>query len=404
MIAPDSVAQLSAIVADAHATSKKIAIAGGGTLRLGRPAPQYDVQLSLRALDHLLAYEFADLTVSVQAGMTLAVFAKHLQSHQQFVPLDAPLAKKATIGGTLASGWFGPRRHMYGRPRDFVIGCKVVLADGTPAAAGGMVVKNVTGYDMSKLYIGSLGTLAIFVECNFKTMPAPGAMRVLLFRLPENTRGRAISQLMELPVFPSVAVAIRGFAKEIDGEDGFDGRLFLMFEGSPALIERATRDARTALGKAGVPETIVLDRGVPDAFAKLLDAYVKSLGQRSVTYRCSGLPDRADERYETMQRIGQEHHLHPESLTDLMNGDIVMRVTERDPLKFAARIEPFDDALHAAFPNAAIIAAPDSLRSVLDVWGAIPSGIEKMRRLKAQFDPKFILNPGRFIGDPPTFR
>ncbi len=400
MIAPKSVAQLSAIVADAHAEGKRIAVRGGGTLHLGRPVHDGDITLSLLGLNKLVACEFSDLTVSVQAGMSLATFARTVQEQRQFVPLDAPLPKKATIGGTLASGWLGPRRHFYGRSRDFVIGCQVVLADGTPASAGGMVVKNVTGYDMSKLYIGSLGTLAIFVQCNFKTLPIPQAMRALVCRLPEGTRSKAITQVAQLPITPSLAVALNGFEREINGEDGTDGRLFLLYEGTAAVIERATRDLRSAFGKTGVPETLILDHGVPEAFGKLLDAYVKSIGDRSVTYRSTGLSDQANARSREMQELANTHRLQVDSITDLMNGDVTLRVSERDAQKFLARIEPFDDALHVAFPNAAIIAGPDLLRSTLDVWGKLPPAIDQMRRLKAQFDPKSILNPGRFIGDP----
>ncbi|MDQ6932661.1 MAG: FAD-binding oxidoreductase [Candidatus Eremiobacteraeota bacterium] len=400
MIAPQSADEVSAAVKDACANGKRIAIEGGATLQIGRPANGCDVTLSLRRLNKLEAYEFSDLTVSVQAGMTVAAFGRILQEHQQFVPLDAPLAKKATVGGTLAGGWLGPRRHYYGRSRDFVIGCKVVLADGTPANAGGMVVKNVTGYDMSKLYIGSLGTLAIFVQCNFKTLPSPKAKRVLLCRLPENTRSRAIAQASGLHIAPSVAVAVNGFARVIDGEDGADGRLFLMFEGTSTVIERATRDVRSALGKAGVPETVIVDRGVSETFGRLLDAYTRSIGERSVTYRSTGLADRVVARSAEMLQLGREHHLHPEMITDLMNGDVTLRVTDRDLHKFSSRIQHFDEAIHAAFPNAAIIAASDLLRGRLNVWGELPMAIEKMRRLKMQFDPEGTLNPGRFIGDP----
>lgn len=400
MIAPQSVDEVSATVKDACANGKRIAVEGGTTLAIGRPTNGCDVTLSLRRLNKLEAYEFSDLTISVQAGMTLATFGRILQEHRQFVPLDAPLAKKATVGGTLAGGWLGPRRHYYGRSRDFVIGCKVVLADGTLANAGGMVVKNVTGYDMSKLYIGSLGTLAIFVQCNFKTLPAPKAMRVLLCRLPENTRPRAIAQVSGLQIAPSVAVAINGFQRIIDGVDGADGRLFLLFEGTPAVIERATREVRSAFGKAGVPETVVIDRGVSETFGRLLDAYTRSIGERSVTYRSSGLADCVVERSAEMLQLGREHHLHPEMITDLMNGDVTLRVTDRDAHKFYSRIQQFDEVFHAAFPNAAIIAASDLLRGKLDVWGELPMAIEKMRRLKRQFDPQGILNPGRFIGDP----
>ena len=109
-------------------------------------------------------------------------------------------AADATIGGTLSAGWLGPRRHLYGRPRDFVIGSIAVLPDGTIAHAGGMVVKNVSGYDMSRLYVGSFGTLAVLVQINLKTIAAQPVARMFHLRLPEGTRERALAQFKHLPI------------------------------------------------------------------------------------------------------------------------------------------------------------------------------------------------------------
>ncbi len=212
-------------------------------------------------LNRLLAHEEHDLTCSVQAGMTLAHFSQALAQHGQFVPIDAPLRSKATVGGTLAAGWLGPRRHLYGRMRDFAIGSRVVLADGTIAAAGGMVVKNVSGYDMTKLYIGSFGTLGAIAQVNFKTLPLPAARRLLVASLPEGSRSRALAHLAALPVTPAAAICAEGFGKNVEGEDGIDGRLFLLLEGSRTFIDRATREIRSALGRAGVPGTTILDTG-----------------------------------------------------------------------------------------------------------------------------------------------
>ena len=108
--------------------------------------------------------------------------------------LTAPLPAEATVGGTLAAGWRGPRRHLYGPPRDWAIGSSVVLTDGTVARAGGMVVKNVAGYDLSRLYVGSFGTLCVQVRANLKTLPLPQRTRAFQAALPRRhapTRDRA---------------------------------------------------------------------------------------------------------------------------------------------------------------------------------------------------------------------
>ncbi len=128
---------------------------------MGFPPERVDVTLSTGALKGVVANERADLVIAALAGTTIAELANLLAAQRQFVPFDAPQRRYATLGGTLAAGWLGPRRHLYGRPRDYVLGSTIVLADGTIARAGGMVVKNVAGYDMTRLYVGSFGTLGV---------------------------------------------------------------------------------------------------------------------------------------------------------------------------------------------------------------------------------------------------
>ncbi len=131
-------------------------------------------------------YDPRDMTAGIEAGTTLAEIARVLAEHGQWIPFDAPLPARATAGGTLAAGWAGPRRAAYGRARDLVIGSTIALTDGTLARAGGMVVKNVTGYDMSKLYVGSLGTLGVIVRANFKALPRPAARRLAIAPIRRN--------------------------------------------------------------------------------------------------------------------------------------------------------------------------------------------------------------------------
>ena len=153
---------------------------GGGTQRsLGNPPRSYDLALDTRSLDRLIQYEPADLTVTVEAGMSLARLEEILAAEGQFLPLEAPCPSSATVGGMLAAACFGPMSLSYGQPRDWLIGVKVVNADGRVTKGGGQVVKNVTGYDMNKLYTGSLGTLGVIVEASFKVAPKPAVSTTL---------------------------------------------------------------------------------------------------------------------------------------------------------------------------------------------------------------------------------
>jgi glycolate oxidase FAD binding subunit len=396
---PENVEALSEIVARCDREGRKILIVGGNTLAgMGFPPEQLDVTLLTSGLASIVAYERSDLTIAAQAGATIQMVGALLAANGQFVPFDAPRPQYATLGGTLAAGWLGPRRHVYGRPRDYVLGSTIVLADGTIARAGGMVVKNVAGYDMSRLYVGSFGTLGVLAQVNLKTLARYPRARVFLAPLPERTRTRACHQLGALAIAPAAAFWIEGFHNAVDGEAGPEGRVVILLEGSEALLERATRDLRSALGRAGVPETRIVDAGARESFERVVDSYVASLGERSVTYRLYGTPDESERRVIALQELAQRFLLRAESIVDLMNGDIVLRVSDLDTHALGAKIEAFDDALHEAEPQAQVVAGDHPHRVYLRVWGAPPASIERMQALKARFDPNGTLNPGRFVG------
>lgn len=390
---------LRTLVAECDRNGRTVEIAGGGTLRgFGALPPKADVTVNMTAFADLLTHEFHDLTCATQSGIRLGAFSELLAKRGQFVPIDVPLRRKATVGGSLASGWLGPRRHFYGRARDLVIGSQVVLADGTLANAGGMVVKNVSGYDMSKLYIGSFGTLGIITQLNFKTLPLPKRRRALVAKLPENTRARAAAQVATSAITPAAAFCVEGYRKSIDGEDGIDGRMYILLEGSEGLVDRATRELRSALGRAGVPETAILDAGAWESFERVLDASIANVGERSITYRALGLPGDAIERATALRDAANRRELFTDVLVDVMNGDVFLRVSERDSRAFAEKIEACDDEIRSLSPHSVIAAGDAPIRSSLNAWGAQPQAITKMRALKAQFDPRGILNRGRFTG------
>lgn len=399
VITPANAEELAAALRACDAAGEAVVIVGGGTLQsLGHAPSRYDVALRTAALTRVLEYEHRDLTIAVEAGLTVATLERTLAKRGQFVPLDAPGAARSTVGGVLASGWLGPRRAKYGTPRDFVIGTTIVLADGTISKAGGMVVKNSTGYDLSRFYCGSLGTLGVLVRANFKTLPSPAARRVALVALPERTRRRAMEHLALLDFEPAAVLAIAGFDDDIDGRDGAEGRLLLLFEGSTASVDRATRELRSALGSAGVSETTIFDAGAGAALARAIDAYVVRLGERSVTYRSRGLPSDLFERTALIAQHARREALRLELIEDVCTGDVIARVSTPAGGQLIERIGLFDAALHASLPRVSVLTAPEALRGGLAMWGAAPPALDMMRAIKTQFDPNATLAPGRFVG------
>src|SRR5260370_10647305 len=157
-----------------------LARGGGSRMHLGAIPEPFDVLIETGKLTRLLEHEAPDLTCQVEAGMTLADLQTQLATKGQWLPLDPPGTAQTTIGGILASNASGPKRLRYGTARDLVIGLQVVQASGDIARSGGRVVKNVAGYDLNKLYVGSLGTLGVIVEANFKLQPIPANERTLL--------------------------------------------------------------------------------------------------------------------------------------------------------------------------------------------------------------------------------
>ena len=158
---PQTVPELSQIIAVASEANLAITPWGGGTrLELGNKIERLDVVVGLSGLRRVVQHNPADLTATVESGITLGELQKKLTQQGQFLPLDPPLPDRATVGGSLATRTSGPLKWQFGNPRDFVIGMKVVQADGKVTRSGGQVVKNVSGYDMARLHIGGLGTLA----------------------------------------------------------------------------------------------------------------------------------------------------------------------------------------------------------------------------------------------------
>jgi glycolate dehydrogenase FAD-binding subunit len=169
---PQSVEQIAAALRLCSEAEAAVIPRGGGTaMAIGNLPRRADVVIETGKLNHVIEHDHANLTATVQSGITLNAVQTSLAPEKQFVPLDAPFPERATIGGIVTTNLNGPRRSYYGSVRDLVIGMRVVLASGEQIKAGGKVVKNVAGYDMCKLFVGSLGTLGIVTEVTLRMAP-----------------------------------------------------------------------------------------------------------------------------------------------------------------------------------------------------------------------------------------
>jgi glycolate oxidase FAD binding subunit len=332
-----------------------VPVGGGRASAMGDPLERCDVELHTSQLDRVLEHTPADMVVTVEAGITLEALQAELGKTRQFLPLDPFNSPGHTIGGLLATGWTGPLRQRFGSPRDFLIGIRVALPDGRLASAGGRVVKNVSGYDMMKLHLGAMGSLGVIVAASFKVFPNALHDITLEASYPSIEQAWVASdRALALPLAPA---ALELFSS---------GRLLARFLGSRDAVNR-----------------MVAELGWTEA-----DPSVWSEHSRRA--------------HESWARIAVPHHKLQATLLGLPAGaewwaSPGVGVVHWSIATTAQTVLEARTAAESAGGSLVLMAAPAGLRRELGAWGTPPSTLELMQRLKNAFDPKRVLNPGRFV-------
>ena len=387
VVEPATLEEAAEVLAACARDARAVAFVGGGTdLELGAPPRRLDVLLRTVRLRRLVEYAPADQIAVVEAGVPLAELQRQLSPHRQRLALDPPLAERATVGGIVAANAWGPRRHRFGAGRDLVVGMSFVRADGAVAKGGGKVVKNVAGFDVPRLLVGSLGTLALIGTVTFRLHPLPEADRtVLVPRLDAEGLRAFVVALKEVQLEPVAAVALL---------EGDALRLALRFEGFPPGVDEQLRRLFALCERLGC-QAEPLEDDDARAFWTRHD-HVRSRGglRAKISFPPARLVDglRAALRPLLGSLRGAAAVLYPTLGAAFAAGE------PDDPDAAARAVEQARAAL-APIPGALILcAAPAAVRARVDPWGPPPAGLSLMRSVKEQLDPEARLAPGRFVG------
>jgi glycolate oxidase FAD binding subunit len=404
---PGDVDEVSAVLAACSQAGAAVVPWGGGAhMGLGSLPKKFDVVLALGRMNHLIDHEPGDMTSTVQAGLALSHFQSQLGRHGQFLGLDPPGGSRATIGGILAANASGPRRLRYGAARDLLIGLRVVHADGTVTKGGAKVVKNVTGYDMNKLYVGSLGTLGVIVEATFRLYPIPPSERTWVASFPTAQKaGEAIAGILGSPIVPSAVELLNDTAAvTVGAQSGATPRLggVLLAVSVASVPEAVDAQIQTVRGMMrGAGDGLALDGQAHERFwAAVRDL---DLGDGALmALKASVLPARVAEAMEHGERLAAQQRLRVAIVSEAGTGVLRYSFRADDGADRIARLAGVVDPLRAFAAGAkgslVVLQAPPEVKATVDVWGPIGQSFAVMQRLKDQFDPGRILNPGRFVG------
>jgi len=394
-----------------------LALGSRSKCEIGMTPSRYDIALDMTGLREIAHYDASDMTLSVDAGMPLRELEIFLKRHGQFLPLAVPCFESTTAGGVIASGIDSSLRMQYGGARDFLIGAEFVDGTGQLCKSGGRVVKNVTGYDLHKLLIGSLGTLGVITRVNFRTFPlaAMSGGHVAAFANCESALAyrksveKAALPLGNLEVLsPEVVRMIRAIlqrneAKMPESLERKEWLVYCSYEGNHAVVRRISQDLERMAGEASASHNELLETAADESLGGMLrEAYEWMRWAAPATMICRlVLP-------EVTTGILKE-------LSRLVEGNVVrsaLLVRAVGILYFAAFAEEESEPVMAALTNiaadakslaasnngdATLLHAPTELKARLAASRS-ESGFAFQQRIKLAFDPSSVFAPGRIVG------
>jgi glycolate oxidase FAD binding subunit len=386
VVTPRDLDELVATVRALHAERKAFAFVGGGTeLELGNAPRALDTVVRTVALDSVIEYAPEDQLITVEAGMTLAEIDRVLEKHGQMLPLGVGDRERATIGGAISTNAYGRRRQRYGTVKDLIVGVEIVRPDGVRARGGGKVVKNVAGFDLPKLMVGSLGTLGGIVRATMRVYPIPEARRTFVLTGDRDFVDEACGAIVAARMEPESAVLYDGTA------------LVLTFAGTHAGV-----GAQAGMLLGGIGATARRAEEASPEQAEAYDARERVVrGHDDWRLRIT-TPPRAHSRGQG--RVAPLDAASGAVGYPLLGVDFRGFASDAAPGAMrGAGPGPYIDELRAGVRATAggevvVHAMPAEARTAVDAWGPPPPSLPLMRAIKSNFDPLGLCNAGRFVG------
>lgn len=415
-VAPASAEETAAVLRVANEAGANVVPFGGMTKQgMGQLPDAIDILLSTSRMNGLQYYDPGDLTAGVGAGITVAELQKTLAVNRQFVPMESVNAVRATVGGVLATNSHGPMKNFYGGVRDYCIGVEFATVDGKVVKGGGRVVKNVAGYDLMKLMIGSFGTLGVFTSANFKVFPLASQTRTFLCSfatLPEAMGFR--DHLQKAPLTPMCVEVASPRAQEYLAElqaardpDEYAPKapvekneawhIYVRAAGSERVIERYRKDLGGAVtAELDAEKESVLWQRLAD-FEAIIVARHHNAMVMHIDCPLSGV----EAAIAAVEQAALDQSCLGAVIGRVQSGALVGAVM---PLAVgppsAMHYANAASAIRAELPkdaSARVARCPKEAKVHFDVWGSSPTDISMMKAVRDAVDPKRSLNRGRFM-------
>ncbi len=413
MVSPGTMEETSKVVAYACAEKLAVIPMGGGTkMGQGGIPKKLDILLPTKRMNRYNDYDIANLTVGVECGVTLAEVQAKLagEGRGYFIPLDPQHVQGATVGGIVATNDSGSKRFLYGACRDFILGMKAVFPNGDIVVSGGKAVKNVAGYDMTKLMIGSMGSVGIICEITFRITPRPDAEATLLF--PFNGLQEAagfLRKLLHSKYYPaSLELINAAMASHLKATAALKGKYIaaIALDGIEEAVARLKKDLSEMGRQQGASDAVVLTaeahRDFWVAYRDIADRMAET-GSNIVSLKANFALSQVTEMMQAFEAGLKENALDGALFCRAGNGILhaVFPLGDNPGAKTAAVAAMIGKLTAEAVKNGGnliVERAPKTIKEKVNVWGQTRSDVVVVRRLKEKLDPAGILNAGRYVG------
>jgi len=406
----DEVAAVVAACASAHAAM--LPWGGGTAIGMGNAPQRAEVVIRLDRLDRVVEFDAENLCVTVEAGMPLARLQELVANKQELLPLDPPDAGRVTLGGLVAANQSGPSRLQHGTARDWVLGLRVVLPNGERIRCGGRVIKNVSGYDMNKLFIRSFGTLGIITEVTVKLLPMPVARASVLGVFTElNQAAAVVEKVLGSFLLPDALDLLDPAAQKRLAPElglGVPGGFLLAvgLAGSQATVDRQVLELEALVAGSGGQASSLRGTESERAWGAVTDVLGRSAAEPGrIVCRVAVPIGRSTGMMAAIHAQATRHGLAT-TVTAHAGSGILQAIVEppadfpgpRALVECVAVVRALREEAAAMGGSLVLQEAPLPIKQQVDAWGDPGSSLGTMRRIKLEFDPQGLFCPGRFVG------